>query len=128
MEKWYAMVDENMQICGYTQNKLETDNCDYVEISNTERLIMVEGNLKNGLVYYYENNKIIGKKRENKFTKEQLLEQRINYILEYSKLEENKKVLESSKFSTEEEIKAITERMAILEVDINNLQEKIKAL
>lgn len=128
MEKWYAMVDENMQICGYTQNKLETDNCDYVEISNTERLIMVEGNLKNGLVYYYENNKIIGKKRENKFTKEQLLEQRINYILEYSKLEENKKVLESSKFSTEEEKKAVTERMAILEVDINNLQEKIKAL
>lgn len=128
MEKWYAMVDENMQICGYTQNKLETDNCDYVEISNAERLIMVEGNLKNGLVYYYENDKIIGKKRENKFTKEQLLEQRINYILEYSKLEENKKVLESSKFSTEEEKKAVTERMAILEVDINNLQEKIKAL
>lgn len=128
MEKWYAMVDENMQICGYTQNKLETDNCDYVEISNTERLIMVEGNLKNGLVYYYENDKIIGKKRENKFTKEQLLEQRINYILEYSKLEENKKVIENSKFTTEEEIKAITERMAILEVDINNLQEKIKAL
>lgn len=128
MEKWYAMVDENMQICGYTQNKLETDNCDYVEISNAERLIMVEGNLKNGLVYYYENDKIIGKKRENKFTKEQLLEQRINYILEYSKLEENKKVLESSEFSTEDEIKSIAEKMTIIEDNINVLSEKIKAL
>lgn len=128
MEKWYAMVDENMQICGYTQNKLETDNCDYVEISNAERLIMVEGNLKNGLVYYYENDKIIGKKRENKFTKEQLLEQRINYILEYSKLEENKKVLESSEFSTEDEIKSIAEKMTIIEDNINVLSEKIKLL
>ena len=61
-------------------------------------------------------------------TKEGLIEIRKNKILEYSKLEEEKRILESSKFSTEEEIKAITERMAILEVDINNLQEKIKAL
>ncbi|MCB8564939.1 hypothetical protein [Fusobacterium ulcerans] len=61
-------------------------------------------------------------------TKEQLMEQKINYILEYSKLEENKKVVESSKFSTEDEIKAITEKMAILEGHINVLTEKIKAL
>ena len=61
-------------------------------------------------------------------TKEEFIEIRKNKILEYSKLEEDKKALESSKFLIDEEIKAITERMAILEVDINNLQEKIKAL
>ena len=61
-------------------------------------------------------------------TKEEFIEMRKNKILEYSKLEEDKKALESSKFPIDEEIKAITERMAILEVDINNLQEKIKAL
>lgn len=61
-------------------------------------------------------------------TKEKFIEIRKNKILEYSKLEEDKKALESSKFPIDEETKAITERMAILEVDINNLQEKIKAL
>lgn len=61
-------------------------------------------------------------------TKEQLMEQKINHILEYSKLEENKKVVESSKFSSEDEIKSITEKMAIIEDDINVLTEKIKAL
>ena len=61
-------------------------------------------------------------------TKEEFIEIRKNKILEYSKLEEDKKTLESSKFPIDEETKAITERMAILEADINNLQEKIKAL
>lgn len=61
-------------------------------------------------------------------TKEQLMEEKISYILEYSKLEENKKVVESSKFSTEDEIKAITDKMAVLEGYINTLSEKIKAL
>ena len=61
-------------------------------------------------------------------TKEHLIEQKINYILEYEKLAADKKVLESSKFSTEEEIKAIIEKITILEGSINNLAEKIKAL
>lgn len=61
-------------------------------------------------------------------TKEQLMEQKINYILEYSKLEENKKVIENSKFSSEDEIKSITEKMVVLEGYINVLTEKIKAL
>ena len=59
-------------------------------------------------------------------TKEELIEIRKNIILEYSKLEDERRILEGSKFPIDEEIKAITERMAILEVDINNLQEKIK--
>ena len=65
---------------------------------------------------------------EENMTREQMIELRKNKIVEHEKLEEEKKLLEGSKFSTEYEIKAITERMAILEVDINNLQEKTKAL
>lgn len=61
-------------------------------------------------------------------TKEQLMQQKINYILEYSELEENKKIIESSKFSSEDEIKAITEKMTVLEGYINTLSEKIKML
>lgn len=61
-------------------------------------------------------------------TKEEAIELRKNKIIEYEKLEEEKKLLENSKFSTEDEIKVITEKMAILEGDINNLQEKIKLL
>lgn len=61
-------------------------------------------------------------------TKEQLVEQKINYILEYEKLAANKKVVESSKFSSEDEIKSITEKMVVLEGYINVLTEKIKAL
>lgn len=61
-------------------------------------------------------------------TKEEAIELRKNKIIEYEKLEEEKKLLENSKFSTEDEIKVITEKMTVLEGDINNLQEKIKLL
>ncbi|WP_270851722.1 hypothetical protein [Fusobacterium varium] len=61
-------------------------------------------------------------------TKEEFIEMRKNKILEYSKLEEDKKALENTKFPSENEVEVIIEKMAILEVDINNLQEKIKAL
>lgn len=54
-------------------------------------------------------------------TKEELTELRKDKILEYSKLEEDKKLLESSKFSTLEEIELIVEKMQILEVEINNI-------
>lgn len=91
------------------------------------------------LRYPIEDNKIIREMTEEELvkagiitepveTKEQLMEQKINYILEYSKLEENKKVVESSKFSTKDEIEAITEKMVVLEGYINVLTEKIKAL
>lgn len=61
-------------------------------------------------------------------TKEQLMEQKINYILEYEKLVADKKVIESSKFSTKDEIEAIVEKMTVLEGYINTLSEKIKLL
>lgn len=53
---------------------------------------------------------------------------RAKKILEYSQLEEDKKALESSKFSSEEEIALIVEKMTALEQEINALAEKTKAL
>nr|DAW12775.1 MAG TPA: hypothetical protein [Caudoviricetes sp.] len=61
-------------------------------------------------------------------TREELIEERKNKIVQYEKLEEEKKLLEKSKFSSEDEMKAIIEKMANIEGDINTLQDKIKAL
>ena len=61
-------------------------------------------------------------------TREELIEERKNKILEYKKLKDDKKDLEESGFSSEEEILMLNEKMALLEVDINNLAEKIKLL
>lgn len=65
---------------------------------------------------------------EEGIAKEQAIELRKNKIVEYEKLEEEKKLLEGSKFSSSDEIKVILEKMTVLEVNINNLQEKIKLL
>ena len=54
-------------------------------------------------------------------TKEEFIEMRKNKILEYSKLEEDKKLLENSKFSSLEEIELIVNKMQILELEINNI-------
>ena len=61
-------------------------------------------------------------------TREEFIEMRKNKILEYSKLEEEKRIFENTKFPSENEVEVIIEKMAILEADINNLQEKIKLL
>lgn len=61
-------------------------------------------------------------------TKEEFIEIRKNKILEYSKLEEEKRIFENTKFPSENEVEVIIEKMAILEADINSLQEKIKLL
>lgn len=61
-------------------------------------------------------------------TREEFIEMRRNKILEYSKLEEEKRIFENIKFPSEDEVEVIIEKMAILEADINNLQEKIKLL
>lgn len=65
---------------------------------------------------------------EEGMIKEELLELRKNKIIEYEKLEEEKKLLEGSKFSSEDEMKAIIEKMAVIEGSINELADKIKAL
>ncbi len=61
-------------------------------------------------------------------TREELIEERKNKILEYKKLKDDKKDLEDSGFSSEEEIIMLSEKMALLEADINSLAEKIKGL
>lgn len=61
-------------------------------------------------------------------TKEELLEKRAIKILEYSKLENEKNVLEGSKFSTTDEIQLIIEKRAKLELEINDIADKIKTL
>lgn len=61
-------------------------------------------------------------------TREELIEERKNKILEYKKLKDDKKDLEDSGFSSEEEIRMIVEKMELLEANINNLAEKIKSL
>lgn len=61
-------------------------------------------------------------------TREELIEERKNKILEYKKLKNDKKDLEESGFSSSEEITMIVEKMELLEANINNLAEKIKSL
>ena len=53
---------------------------------------------------------------------------RKNKIVEYEKLEEEKQLLEKSKFSSEDELKIIAEKIIILEKEVNNLSSKIKLL
>lgn len=61
-------------------------------------------------------------------TKDEFIETRKNKILEYTELEKQKKALETSKFSSEDEILIIIDKMKILEQEINNLALKINSL
>lgn len=65
---------------------------------------------------------------EESMTKEELLEKRSKKIIEYSKLEEEKKVLENSRFATIEEIQLATDKMLAVENEINNLAEQLKII
>lgn len=67
-------------------------------------------------------------KWEEKATREELIEVRKNKIVEYEKLEEEKQLLEKSKFSSEDELKIVAEKIIILEKEVNNLSSKIKLL
>lgn len=117
-------------------NIREKTRKELILLDNNLELLQEGEYVKDGKIVYVEAPKGLLKTKWNRnlniwvegMTKEELIEIRKNKILEYSKLEDEKRILEGSKFPIDEEIKAITERMAILEVDINNLQEKIKAL
>ena len=61
-------------------------------------------------------------------TKEELLEKRSQKIIEYSKLEEEKKVLENSRFTTTDEIQLVVDKMLNLELEINNLADQIELI
>ena len=103
-------------------NKLELlQDGEYVE---TEKIVVVKA--PDNLI-----KKIWNKEAhiwEEGATREELIEERKNKILEYKKLKDDKKDLGDSGFSSEEEISMIVEKMELLEVNINNLAEKIKSL
>ena len=61
-------------------------------------------------------------------TKEELLEKRAQKIIEYSKLEDEKKTLASSRFATTEEVQLLAEKMSNIEIEINNLAEQLEIL
>ena len=65
---------------------------------------------------------------EESMTKEELLEKRTQKIIEYSKLEDEKKTLENSRFATIEEIQLVTDKMLAVENEINNLAEQLKII
>lgn len=65
---------------------------------------------------------------EEGMTKEELIKIRAEKILKYSELEENKKALEGSKFSSKDEISLINQELLELEKDINSLASKIGTL
>lgn len=103
-------------------NKLELlQEGEYVE---TGEIIVIEA--PNNLIKKVWNKEI--HTWEEGATREELIEERKNKILEYKKLKGDKKDLEESGFSSEEEILMLSEKMALLEADINNLAEKIKGL
>lgn len=61
-------------------------------------------------------------------TKEELLEKRTQKIIEYSKLEDEKKTLANSRFATTEEVQLLAEKMSNIEIEINNLAEQLEIL
>ena len=65
---------------------------------------------------------------EESMTKEELLEKRTQKIIEYSKLEDEKKTLENSRFATIEEIQLVTDKMLAVENEINNLAEQLRII
>ena len=126
----YPVIDEN------TQELREKTREELILTENKVELLQ-EGE-------YIEDEKIITvpapenliKKLWNKenhswtegMTKEELVKMRTKKILKYSELEESKKALEGSKFSSEDEITLINQEMLELEKDINKLATKISYL
>lgn len=143
-KEWYPGWEDKMLISNIKFLNPILDNGELRE-KTREELILLDNKselLQDG--EYISKNKILKKEIpenliypiwnkdkkiwEEGIKKEQAIELRKNKIVEYEKLEEEKELIKNSKFSTEYEIKAITEKMAVLEVYINTLSEKIKAL
>lgn len=126
----YPIIDEVTKIIREkTQEELKIegiislDDGEYVE---NGKLIKVEYEEKLG---YYKK----AWDKENHIwyegtTHDEFVKMRADKILEYSKLEEDKKALENSKFSTQEEIELIITKMNTLEKEINDIADKIKSL
>lgn len=142
-KEWYPEWEDGMTISETKYSNPILDNANLREKTREE--LILEGKeefLVDG--WYVSKGKILKKEIpenlispiwnkekkiwEENMTREQMIELRKNKIVEYEKLEEEKKILEGSKFSSSDEIKVILEKMTVLEGDINNLQEKIKLL
>lgn len=130
INKWqrYYKVEDGKFVGFYLEKEgTSKEQKKFYEITKEEHEALMKGQAE-GKTIVYENGKLILVKPEETFSKEQLINLRKNKIVQYEKLEEEKKLLEGSKFSSEDEIKVIVEKMTVLEGDINNLQEKIKLL
>lgn len=126
----YPIIDEVTKLIREkTQEELKIegiitlDDGEYVE---NGKLIKVEYDEKLG---YYKK----AWDKENHIwyegtTHDEFVKMRTDKILEYSQLEEDKKALENSKFSTQEEIELIITKMNTLEKEINDIADKIKTL
>lgn len=124
----YATLEKyNNPILDIATNQIrEKTRPELITLDNKTELLEEGEILENGEIKKIE--KLEGYKIEwqspnwvETITREELTELRKDKILEYSKLEEDKKLLESSKFSTLEEIELIVEKMEILELEINNI-------
>ena len=116
----YPIIDEVTKLIREkTQEELKIegiitlDDGEYVE---NGKLIKVEYDEKLG---YYKK----AWDKENHIwyegtTHDEFVKMRADKILEYSQLEEDKKALENSKFSTQEEIQFIVEKMQALEKEV----------
>lgn len=143
-KEWYPEWEEDMIISDIKFLNPILDNGTLRE-KTREELILLDNKIELFVEgEYISKNKILKKEIPNTLinpvwdkvksiwkegaTREELIEERKNKILEYEKLEEEKKLIEGSKFASEDEIKVIVEKMTVLEGNINNLAEKIKLL
>ena len=130
INKWqrYYKVEDGKFVGFYLEKEgTSKEKKQFYEISQEEHEALMKGQAE-GKTIVYENGKLILVEPEETFSKEQLINLRKNKIVQYEKLEEEKKLLEKSKFSSEDEMKAIVENMTVIEGYINTLSEKIKYL
>ena len=124
----------------YIYDKDGKVNKNFYEISSEEYQKLISSNMdiayKNGELIPYKipdppKDIFLPNWNDEKWiegSKEKLIELRKNKILEYGKLEEEKRIFENTKFPLENEVEVIIEKMAILEIDIKYLQEILKLL
>lgn len=129
-EVQYPIIDEET---GFLRDKTREER---ILLDNEKDLLEDGEYVENGKIIFIEYNEALNyyKKawdKENHIwydatTEEEFIEMRKNKILKYSELEKQKKELESSKFSSADEIQMITEEMLLIEKEINALAEKIE--
>lgn len=141
-EKFYENWDENWHASDTRYEHPIIDGNSLREMTREEKILnlnmselLQDGEyIENGEILIVECPESILRKawdKENRvwyetMTKEEIVEVRANKILEYQKLVENKNMLEASKFTSTDEISFIVVKMNNLEIEINNLGNKIE--